>query len=149
MMKKQRKSLTRRQLAVIEDLVGGEIDEPQLIEKHRLTRRLYRMWMREDNFIEELSLRMGSAHKQSVFILARYAPVAAAKLIRLTESDKGETVRKACLDIIAASAKRPDSEIPGTTADDTIAVESSPTGPISPEKASKMLKILAEENCYE
>jgi hypothetical protein len=148
-MTKQHKQLTRRQLAVIEDLVGGDMDEPQLLLKHRLTRRLFRFWMRQDNFTEELWLRMGSAHRQSVFILARYAPVAAAKLVALTGSDKDETVRKSCLDIIAAATKRPDSAMLGTTADDTIAVESTPTGPISPEKASKMLEILAEENCHE
>jgi hypothetical protein len=149
MMKKQHKRLTKRQLAVIEDLVGGEIDEPQLIEKHRLTRRLYRMWMRRDDFIEELWLRMGSAHRQSVFILARYAPMAAAKLIGLTDSDKSETVRKACLDIITASEDMPKSLVAQTAENGAEPEESGNPPAISAEKASKLLEILAEENCHE
>lgn len=145
-MKKQHKRLTKRQLAVIEDLVSGEIDEPQLIEKHGLTRRLYRMWMKRDDFIEELWLRMGSSHRQSVFILARYAPIAAAKLIGLTDSDKSETVRKACLDIITASEDMPKSLVARTADENGAEPEESGNPPtISAEKASKLLKILSED----
>ncbi|RKY23980.1 MAG: hypothetical protein DRP62_04830, partial [Planctomycetota bacterium] len=40
-------------------------------------------------------------HRQSAALIARYAPLAAAKLVQLTGSEKEETARKACLDIIS------------------------------------------------
>ncbi|MBE3143134.1 MAG: hypothetical protein IMZ61_04320, partial [Planctomycetes bacterium] len=41
-----------------------------------------------------------SAHRQGELILARFANVAAVKLVALTESANPETARKACLDVI-------------------------------------------------
>jgi hypothetical protein len=147
-MGKKRKGLKKRQLDVIEDLILGDMDEPQLLEKHKLTRRLFRLWMSQEDFAEELWLRMTSAHRQSVFLLARYAPMAAAKLIGLTDSDKSETVRKTCLDIIGAAERRPESAR-GGSAVATLSAENPPVLPISREKASEMLKMLAKENDHE
>ena len=144
-MKSKQKSLTKRQLDVIEDMVRGDMDEPQLLSKHRLTRRLLRLWLKQERFAGELSLRKSSAQRQSGFLLARYSPTAAAKLVALTESEKDETVRKACLDIIAAAAKLPGRVLPGSAGDDTAKAENPPATPISSEKASKVLAILAEK----
>lgn len=147
-MKKQRKGLTKRQLDVIEDLILGDMDEPQLLEKHKLTPRLFRLWMSQEDFAEELWLRMTSSHRQSIFLLARYAPMAAAKLIGLTDSDKSETVRKTCLDIIGAAERQPESAR-GGAAVEALSAEKLPALPISGEKASEMLKMLAKENNHE
>jgi hypothetical protein len=55
-------------------------------------------------FPSEYDRRITSAHRQSAAIIAKYAPLAAAKLVQLTESDREETARKACLDIISLPA---------------------------------------------
>ena len=94
------KGITRKQLAVIEDLFAGELDEQQVFEKHRINKRVYDKWLTEENFAGEFDRRVKSAHRQSELIIARFATVAAAKLVQLTESTNPETARKACLDVI-------------------------------------------------
>ncbi|MHC4533504.1 MAG: hypothetical protein ACYS6K_06090 [Planctomycetota bacterium] len=117
------KQLTKKQLAVIEDLFVGELDEQAMLDKYKLSRKLYNQWRNDDSF-------------------ARYAPVAAAKLIQLTESDKPETARKACLDIIS---------MPILTANRKAQPSGEPqpadTQPVSfnPETAGKLLAVLAED----
>jgi hypothetical protein len=100
----RRKKLSKKQLAVIDDLFGGEIDEQAVLEKHKVNRNVYKRWMADELFISEFDHRIVSAHRQSAALIARYAPLAAAKLVQLTESDKEETARKACMDIISLPA---------------------------------------------
>ena len=79
--------LTKKQLVVIEDLFAGELDEQKILEKHKVARRLYDKWLADENFTEEFERRLKLAHRQSELIIARYATVAAAKLVQLTESE--------------------------------------------------------------
>lgn len=111
----RKKQLSGRQLAVINDLFGGELDEQSVLDKHKVSRGLYNKWLAEDNFAAEFSRRIAALNRQGEFIIARYAALAAAKLVQLTESESQETARKACLDIISlpklsAKAKRPAAE---------------------------------------
>jgi len=139
-MSKQNK-LSQRQLDVIEDLFAGELDEQAVLEKHRVTPRLYRKWQADDAFIEQFQRRIATAYRRSAALLARSAPKAAARLVQLTQCDKEETARKACLDIIAMQpsstpASKPQHPDPGT-----------PDHPhtLTPQTAAKILAILAEE----
>ncbi|MHC4890828.1 MAG: hypothetical protein ACYTEO_15340, partial [Planctomycetota bacterium] len=84
-----------------EDMFSGELDEQAVLAKHKVSRSLYDRWLADDGFAEQFSRRIASAHRQSELIIARYAPLAAAKLVQLTESENQETARKACLDIIS------------------------------------------------
>ena len=95
------KQLTKRQLAVIEDLFSGELDEQAVLDKHKISRNLYNKWQSDDNFAEQFDRRIASGYRQSAVLIARYAPLAAVKLIQLTESEKAETAHKACMDIIS------------------------------------------------
>ncbi|HLB73033.1 MAG TPA: hypothetical protein VJJ98_03360 [Sedimentisphaerales bacterium] len=139
---RRKNTLTKKQLDVIEDLFAGELDEQAVLEKHNVNARLYNKWQGEDAFIELLEKRIVAAHRQSAAMLARYAPIAAAKLVQLTQSEKEETARKACLDIIAMQpsptpAPKPQHPEPNT-----------PDQPqsLTPQTAAKILAILAEEN---
>lgn len=128
--------LTKKQLVVIEDLFAGELDEQQILEKHKVNRRLYDKWLADENFTVEFERRLKLAHRQSELIIARYATVAAAKLVQLTESENQETARKACLDII--NYLRPNTEPrPDEQPDAEQASE------LSPELASRLLASLA------
>jgi len=140
-MSKQNK-LSQRQLAVIEDLLAGELDEQAVLEKHRVSPRLYRKWQADDAFIEQFERRIAAAYRRSAALLARSAPKAAAKLVQLTQCDKEETARKACLDII--SMQTPLLAPPRPKAADPDVPEQSPT--LSERAASKILALLAEEN---
>jgi len=94
------KYLTPRQLKVIDDLFGGKYSEVEVMKKHKISKNIFNKWASDSLFIKELEFRVESSRRQSEMIIARYAPAAAAKLVALTESDKEETARKACLDII-------------------------------------------------
>ena len=90
--------------------------------------------------------RIAGAYRQSELILARYAPLAAAKLVELTESDNQETRRKACLDIISLQDKKQneqDKKRPSKIEQN--ASETTDQPDLSPETASRLLAALAEE----
>lgn len=97
----KRKYLRKRQLEVLDDLFGGELDEQAVLKKHGVSRAVYNKWLGDELFASEFSRRLGAARLQSELIIARYSAVAAAKLVQLTESAKEETARRACLDIIS------------------------------------------------
>lgn len=93
--------ITRKQSLVMDDLFSGEADEATVLAKHKVSRNTFNKWLDGQAFQAEFARRMDSAYRQGRLIIARYVPLAAAKLVELTESDKEETARKACLDIIS------------------------------------------------
>ena len=131
------KGITRKQLAVIDDLFAGELEEQQVFEKHRINKRVYDKWLTEENFAGEFDRRVKSAHRQGELIIARFANVAAAKLVELTSSENQETSRKACLDVINYLRQKVE---PGP--EDQPEVEKLPDLP--PEVASRLLAALAQ-----
>ena len=137
------KQLTKKQLAVIEDLFAGELDEQAILDKYKLSRKLYNQWLNDDSFAEQFEKHIADTYRQSDILIARYAPVAAAKLIQLTESDKPETARKACLDIISMpiliADRRAKSSGEPQPADTQLPVS------LNAETAGKLLAVLAEE----
>jgi len=96
-----KKQLSKKQLAVMDDLFSVELDEWAVLDKHKVSRSVYNRWLADGDFVEEFDRRIAGAHRQSAALIARYAPLAAAKLVQLTESENQETARKACLDIIS------------------------------------------------
>lgn len=134
--------LSKRQLAVIRDLFNGELDEQAVLDKHKISRNIYDKWLADEQFSEQLRERITSSHRQSELIIARYAPLAAAKLVQLTESENQETARKACLDIISLP--------PATTKKNQATSASEPAGEqegqqLSDETVSRLLAVLAEQ----
>jgi hypothetical protein len=137
--------LKPRQFAVIDELFNGD-DEQAVLDKHKVSRRLYNKWLADSNFTGEFDRRIDAAYRQSAVLIARYAPLAAAKLVQLTESDKEETARRACLDIISMHASRESRDDGRGTKDETESAESSPQSELSDQTASKLLSALAEES---
>ena len=97
----KRKYLSQRQLTVLDDLLNSDLDEQAVMDKHKISRNTYNRWQADELFVDEFNRRIASAHRQSVALIARYAPLAATKLVQLTESKNQETARKACLDIMS------------------------------------------------
>jgi len=149
-----RKELTKRQLAVIEDLFSdfSMADEQAVLDKHRVSRNLYNKWLADASFIEHFDRRIAAAHRQSAALIARYAPLAAAKLVQLTDSDKEETARKACLDIISmpqiASRKSQTENHKSQIANrDTSGSQIAPQ--LSDQTVSRLLAALAKDQASE
>lgn len=136
------KKLSKRQLAVLEDLFTGELEEQAVLDKHAVPHSLYEKWLADERFTDQLERRIAHAYRQSRTILARSASRAARKLVELTDGEKEETARKACLDIIslqwAASHEAPLGVPPLPQAP-------APAPDLSPETASRLLAALAEQ----
>ncbi len=142
-MSKQNR-LSQRQLDVIEDLFAAELDEQAVLEKHRVNPRLYEKWQADDAFIEQFQRRIAAAYRRSAALLARSAPKAAAKLVQLTQCEKEEIARKACLDIISMHAEWAGGD--GQPTEDNRRASPDPVqGFALPDQtASKILALLAE-----
>jgi hypothetical protein len=140
----QAKRLSKRQLAVIEDLFTSEQDESGVLKKHKVNRILYAKWLADPAFAEQFDQRIAGAYRRSAFKIARSATEAVEELLKLAKSDKGETARKACLDIINMHHSPRDSAPVATSGKNE---SSSPESPnLSPETAGKLLAVLAEES---
>ena len=136
---KKMKKLTKKQLAVLDDLFVGELDEQQVLDKYNVDRSVFYRWLSDDDFAEQFDRRVAASYRQSSAIVARYATLAAARLVNLTESENQETARKACLDIISMRSRTPDPL-------QKSAEDNRPEPPsLSPETAGKILEILAKE----
>jgi hypothetical protein len=94
-------ALSKKQLSVIDNIFTGDIDTEAVLAKHSVTRRLFNKWLGDENFRAEFTRRIDWLNLQSQVMIARYASLAAAKLVSLTDSENQETKRKACLDIIS------------------------------------------------
>ena len=141
-----KRGLTKRQLAAIEDLFAGELDEQAILDKYNVSKNLYNRWLADDRFIEQFNERVYRAYRQSQLIIARYAPLAAAKLVQLTDCEKVETARKACLDILSLPTFAGRNTIDSTDNEASGPLES---GQLSAETASRLLAALAEEQDVE
>jgi len=134
------KKLTKRQSAVIEDLFTSELDEEEVLEKHNVSQALYGRWLADERFVEQFERRISQAYCSGRVTLARYASVAAGKLIELTDCEKEETARKACLDIISLDPVAAGGRAPTAAAQD----ENTPgDSELPPEIASRILTVLA------
>lgn len=136
------KTLSAKQLAVIDDLFVGRLGEREILEKHNLSRRLYDKWLADVAFNDHLDRRMVWEYRRCEFMLAHYARVAASNLVRLTDCKTEEAARKSCINIITMRANR----LAGTPA---VPVDNpTPTSEslnLSPETTGKLLAVLAEE----
>jgi hypothetical protein len=134
------KQLWSKQLGVLKDLFTGQLGEEEVLKKWRVTRRTYVGWHTTASFAAEYKRRLKQAKLEGERILARYSSTAASKLVELTQSEKEETARKACLDII----NHPDRKAKSRSARKTEPkAEELPELP--PETVSRLLAALAED----
>lgn len=138
------KRLTKRQLAVIEDLFEGKMDETVVLKQHNVSRTLYNQWLADPAFTEQFDLLIDGAYRRSAFAMSRNASKAAAQLLTLAETGTGETARKACLDIINMHPSIRLADSPATPTGKQTTSSESPQ--LTPETAGKLLAVLAEEN---
>ena len=149
------KRLHGRQLAFIGDLFGGKLDEQAALKKHHVSRKLYNKWLSDPAFVEQFDRRFAGLCRQNALQIARNASEAMEELMTLikaeegntkgsgSKAEKGETARKACLDIIKMHlsprlAGRPKAPVKKATPP--------PEPPeLSAQTASKLLAVLAEE----
>lgn len=136
------KNLNKKQFAVIDELFKGELSEEQICEKYAVTPAKYRKWLTDENFTKEFSRRIEWLNLQSQALIARYSSLAAAKLVELIDSEKDETRRKACLDVLSLTKDENKNQNPPLHSQN-----SQPDAPteLPAQTASKLLAALAQE----
>ena len=134
------KYLTGNQRAVLADLFSGKFTVQEVLDKRKVTRRTYYRWHGQECFAAEFKRLLELSRNEYQLVFAHYAPDIAMKLVSLTTADKDETARKACMDVIANH----DRKIKHKSENETKPKEE-PLIDLSPEVASKMLALLAEE----
>jgi len=137
----RRKYLSQKQLTVLDDLFGGDLDEQEVLDKHKVRRSTYDRWLADKLFAERFKQYINGLTRRSELLMAKYGCLAAAKLVELTASEKEETARRACLDIISLPKFATDNN--------PKPAESQPAAQpqaqqLTPQTASRLLAALAE-----
>ncbi len=127
--------LSSKQKKVMDELFEGG-SEKTALEENGVSQRTFNKWVTDEVWQVETERRIGAFHRQAQVLIAAYSPVAAAKLIQLTDCEKEVTARQACLDIIQMQRIMPEF-----VSDD----DGSISLPESPEIIDKLVKILAED----
>ncbi|MFA5239411.1 MAG: hypothetical protein WC476_06860 [Phycisphaerae bacterium] len=148
----KRRRLTGRQLMVLHDLFNSDLDEQGVLDKYKLRRSTYEGWLVDELFAERFKRYVNGFHRRSELLMAKYCCLAAAKLVELTASDKAETARRACLDIISVprvvAAKdngRGTKEDPSSPKGYAKASGEQSNIALAPETASRLLAAMVEE----
>ncbi len=138
----RQKYLSKRQLTVLDDLFNSELDEQAVLDKHKVRRSTYDRWLADKVFAERFKQYVNGLKRRSELLMAKYSCLAAAKLVQLTGSEKAETARKACLDIISVPkiANSRDEQTDKVPKESSQQVEQ-----LSDATASRLLTALAEE----
>ena len=136
------KPLSVKQLAVIDDLFESELNEPEILKKHNISRKLYDRWLADESFNDHLDRRMVWEYRRNEIILARSIRQVVSNLMELTKSEQAETARKACIDIITMHANRSAGAAAPQAGNP---VQNPESAQLLPETAGKLLAVLAEE----
>jgi hypothetical protein len=131
--------LSKTQKAVIEDMLKG-LGERKTLIKYGITQARWRKWLRNGLFGREINLRIESAMREGRLEMARRIPKAAQSLTNLTISEKPETARKACLDVISLRKADIADESASKNSTDNQQYQ------LSYEKAAKIWAVLAEKD---
>ena len=138
----RRRYLSQKQLTVLDDLFSSDLDEQGVLDKHKVRRSTYERWLADELFAERFKRYVNNMRRRSELLMAKYSCLAAAKLVELTTSDKAETARRACLDIISvpkiAADREEQPDKPPKESDKQVEQLSGAT-------ASRLLAAMAEE----
>lgn len=96
----RRKYLSGRQLAVLDDLFGSDVDMSQVLRKHGIRAATFNRWRNEQLFAAAYRERLSNCRFGSELFMVRCVPLAATKLVELMDSENQEVARKACLNIM-------------------------------------------------
>jgi transposase-like protein len=135
--------LSEKKLSLIEALSSCDKSESEILAEHNISRETFYKWLGEANFIQAFDSRINQLRMQTAVLIAGYACSAVKKLIELTESEKQETARKACLDILNLQA---DNYITRKENNTEPPPKLSHLEHLPKEKVSKLLEVLAENS---
>lgn len=144
MAKKKNEKVTSKPTALraVDEILKGE-DEAKVLERYEIEPETFDKLLNSPKFILQVSNRIGLSIIRSKLLIAQYAQTATAKLISMTNCEKEETARKACLDVITLATKQSDATI---QKEEVSEIVNSANQVITDEQASKMLAVLAGDD---
>jgi len=118
----------------------GRKSEGEILKEFRVSAYKLERWLNSMRFRRELDRLCDQSLRETRFILSRYGPVAAKRLVELLESSKPEVARRAALDLLDRCVALMTGK--GVRLSEEGGGEGD--GALSEEQAKKMLKRLAE-----
>jgi len=98
--KKNTKKLSSRRINVLDGMFTGDLTLNDILKSCRVSQITYYEWLSAPFFMSAFDIRIDSARAILTSTLAAYSQAALLALVNLTRSEKTETARKACLDIV-------------------------------------------------
>jgi len=135
-------ALTKRQFNIIDEWFENGGNETTVLKKYNITHKKWEKWLADKAFGAAMADKVKAVQRQSQILIVQYVPMAAAKLIQLCGSDKEETSRKACLDVLALQAGGCKDAEPCVSTD---ACDNEEKTMLDEETAAKILAVLAEK----
>lgn len=134
--------LRGRQRRLANNLFDLNLSCEEALKKSQVSERIFTAWLGDDWFSGLVDKRARAAVQISRMLISRNAAKAAEQLIELMESDKEETARKACLDVLTAANEinRTGGEVAAEGADNQQDLG------FDEQTAAKVLRIINEEN---
>lgn len=98
-------NLTKAQKCVLTLIFEDKKTEEEALEEAKVARPIYDGWFRQALWLKEYEHRIMACKRTSDLIITTFKEVAATKLVTLTNCEKEDVARKACLDIIEREIK--------------------------------------------
>ena len=142
-IEKTTKKLSSRQINILNAMFSGDLTLNDILKSCRVSQITYYDWLSDSLFMSAFDKRVDSARAVLTSTLSAYSQAALLALVNLTRSEKTETARKACLDIVKLVQEEKDEqdakfEIPNVP---RLSVGQEV---LSPEQSSSILNALAE-----
>jgi len=128
-------SITENQTDALDELYANGGDESAVQAKFNISRNVWQSWLDNHYFTAEMNARHDSLQRQADIMLAKFKPIAMAVLISLCQSQNEEVSRKACVELLNLKFQFDEKKVQQPEDNEQL----------SPETASKMLALLAEE----
>lgn len=100
---------------VIREILKGETDEDEILRKNKVGRKEFETWLDSEEWQAQFERHVRKNERRAQILITNFLTVAAAKLVGLTESDKDDTARKSCLDILQMPRIAEENNIAPTT----------------------------------
>ncbi len=143
--KQDKKTVSETEALVAVDKILKGDSEEQTLERHEIEPEDFDKLLNNPKFVLQVSNRIGLSIIRTKLLIAQFSQTATAKLIQLMDSDKEETARKACLDVITLATKQSDATIQKEKAAQIIEEANTPAE-LTGDQASRMLAVLSEND---
>ncbi|MCH7558495.1 MAG: hypothetical protein IIB56_13700 [Planctomycetes bacterium] len=142
-IEKTTKKLSSRQINILNAMFSGDLTLNDILKSCRVSQITYYDWLSDSLFMSAFDKRVDSARAVLTSTLSAYSQAALLALVNLTRSEKTETARKACLDIVKLVQEEKDEQ------DAKLEIPNVPRLSVgqevlSPEQSSSILNALAE-----